>query len=68
VNGCAEISVDYPQHKVDVGRWIVRGDELCTEWTTMRSGAEKCYHVGRGSAGRFLTSGGNVFEIREAGA
>ena len=45
----------------------MRGGELCTEWSTVRSGAEKCYRIERGDDGRFLTSGGNVFEIREAG-
>ena len=66
-NGSAEISVDHPERQVDSGRWALRGGELCTEWSRMRSGTEKCYHVRRGSEGRFVTSGGNVFEIREAG-
>ena len=66
-NGAAELSVDRPAHQVDTGRWAVRGEELCTQWTTLRSGAEKCYRIERGTDGRFLTSGGNVFEVREAG-
>jgi hypothetical protein len=66
-NGSAEISVDRPERQVDIGRWVFRDVELCTEWTRMRSGAEKCYSVRRGEQGRFLTSGGNVFEIHEAG-
>jgi hypothetical protein len=66
-NGAAELSVDRPGHQVDTGRWTVRGEELCTEWTTLRSGTEKCYRIERSAGGRFLTSGGNVFEIREAG-
>jgi hypothetical protein len=44
----------------------MRGSELCKERTTLRS-AEKCYRIERGASGRFLTSGGNVFEIRGAG-
>ena len=66
-NGSAEISVDRPEPQADVGHWAVRGGELCTEWSRMRSRAEKCYSVRRGANGRFVTSGGNVFEIREAG-
>lgn len=66
-NGSAEISVDHPERQVDSGRWALRGSELCTEWSRMRSGIEKCYHVRRSDKGRFVTSGGNVFEVREAG-
>jgi hypothetical protein len=66
-NGSAELSVDRPGHRIDTGRWSVRGDELCTEWTALRSGEEKCYRIERDASGRFVTSGGNVFEIREAG-
>jgi hypothetical protein len=66
-DGSAEISVDHPQRRGDKGRWALRGGELCTEWNEMRSGTEKCYRIQRGADGRFVTSGGNVFEIREAG-
>ena len=66
-NGSAEISVDRPEPQADVGHWAFRGGELCTEWTRMRSRIEKCYSVRRGADGRFVTSGGNIFEIREAG-
>lgn len=66
-DGAAELSVDRPQPQLDVGRWTLRGAELCTQWNAMRSGAEKCYSLQRDEQGRFVTSGGNVFEIREAG-
>jgi hypothetical protein len=66
-NGSAELSVDHPGQQLDIGRWTLRGGELCTEWETMRGGAEKCYRLERDEHGRFVTSGGNVFEIREAG-
>lgn len=66
-NGSAEISIDQPRPQTDIGRWEFRGGELCTTWTSIRSGAEKCYSVRRGEQGRFVTSGGNSFEIREAG-
>jgi hypothetical protein len=65
-DGAAELSIDRPGHQLDTGRWVVRGDELCTEWSTVRAGA-KCYRIKRGADGHFLTSGGNVFQVREAG-
>lgn len=66
-NGKAEISIDRPNPQADIGQWVFRGGELCTTWTSVRSGAEKCYSIRRGEQGRFLTSGGNIFEVREAG-
>lgn len=66
-DGSAEISVDEPEVSGDHGRWFIRDDRLCTMWGEIRSGAAKCYTIERGSDGRFVTSGGNVFEIREAG-
>jgi len=66
-DGRAEISIDAPKRAGDRGRWMVRGDQLCTVWGDFRSGQEKCYSLQRGAAGRFETSGGNVFEVREAG-
>lgn len=65
--GQAEITVDRPESTGDVGRWHLDGDTLCTQWSTIRSGAEKCYRISRGDDGLFLTTGGNVFEIRELG-
>ncbi|MDW6026672.1 hypothetical protein SAZ10_33465 [Mesorhizobium sp. BAC0120] len=66
-NGSAEISIDRPEPQADVGHWAFRDGELCTEWSRIRSGAEKCYSLRRAANGRFVTSGGNIFEIREAG-
>ena len=66
-DGSAEITVDRPQTSGDVGRWTIKGSEICTAWGEIRDGIEKCYSVRRDEAGRFVTSGGNVFEIREAG-
>jgi len=66
-DGTAEISVDDPQPAGDTGRWAIRGGDLCTVWGDLREGREKCYSVRRGADGRFVTSGGNVFEIRDAG-
>jgi hypothetical protein len=66
-DGSAEITVDRPQASGDVGRWSIRDGEICTEWSEIRSGQAKCYSIRRDEAGRFVTSGGNVFEVREAG-
>jgi hypothetical protein len=66
-DGSAEITVDRPQRSDDIGRWVLRQGLLCTVWGELRQGDEKCYSVEKTAAGRFRTSGGNVFEIDEAG-
>jgi hypothetical protein len=66
-DGTAEITVDSPNFVTDTGRWAIQDGEICTEWGEIRAGVKKCYSVQRGHSGRFVTSGGNVFEIREAG-
>lgn len=66
-DGSAEITIDNSKTHGDRGRWVLRDGELCTVWNEIRDGGEKCYSVRRGERGRFVTSGGNVFEIREAG-
>jgi hypothetical protein len=66
-DGRAEITVDRPNKAGDSGRWAIKGGEICTEWGEIRSGMEKCYSIRRDASGRFVTSGGNVFQIREAG-
>lgn len=66
-DGTAEISVEGPSVTGDSGRWAIKGGEICTEWGEIRAGQEKCYAIRRGADGRFVTSGGNVFEIRQAG-
>lgn len=66
-NGAAEMTVDRPQPQHDVGRWALRGDEICTRWGEARGGSEKCYRIRRNADGLFATSGGNIFEVRELG-
>jgi hypothetical protein len=66
-DGSAELHVDRPRREADTGRWALHGGELCTAWSRMRA-AEKCYRVRRTDDGRFVTSGGNVFEVAQAGA
>jgi hypothetical protein len=67
-DGSAELTVDRPAMAGDVGRWRILGDRLCTSWETLRASGEKCYTIRRDAEGRFVTSGGNVLEVREAGA
>lgn len=66
-DGVAEMTVDRPVAERDTGRWSLRGDAVCTRWNRLRDGHEKCYRIQRDERGLFLTSGGNVFEVRELG-
>lgn len=66
-DGTAEITIENTAQHGDKGRWVLRNGELCTTWREIRDGGEKCYSVRRSEHGRFVTSGGNVFEIRDAG-
>ena len=36
---------------------------LCTRWLSARAGQEKCYRLRPQTDRRFLTTGGNVFEV-----
>ena len=67
-DGRARITVETPQAVMEIGRWSIEGNRICTQWNSLRSGSAKCYSVTRVSGGRFLTSGGNVFELKQAGA
>ena len=67
-DGRAELMVDAPERTSDGGRWTIRGNQMCTAWQSLRAGSEKCYSVEQVSPTRFITSGGNVFEIMTAGA
>lgn len=66
-DGRAEITVDTPDIRADAGHWSLDGNRICTAWSDVRAGLRKCYTVERGDAGRFVTSGGNVFEVRDYG-
>lgn len=65
-DGRAEITLEGKAPTGDAGRWALRGSELCTAWNGLRDGQTKCYSVRR-EGDRFVTSGGNVFQVREAG-
>lgn len=66
-DGRAEITVDQPRTSADLGAWTFSGDQICTTWESLRAGTPKCYRIERDGNGRFLTSGGNIFEVRDAG-
>ena len=66
-DGHAEIELTSPKTGHDVGRWSIEGRRLCTVWTALRDGAPICYTIRPAGIGRFVTSGGNVFEVRSAG-
>ncbi len=66
-DGTAQITVDSPQVSGDKGRWQIKGNEICTMWGRLRSQSEKCYSVQRDVPGRFITSGGNIFQIVDVG-
>jgi hypothetical protein len=66
-DGKAEISVEQPKPEHDAGQWTLQGNQICTEWSSMRDGRSKCYSVQETSPGHFLTSGGNKFEVLKIG-
>lgn len=67
-DGRALISIDRPKPSTEDGYWTIRGNTVCTRWSEIRTGAEKCYSLHRAGNGRFETSGGNVFLVMTAGA
>ncbi len=67
-DGRAEISLSGPARaEEDIGRWHIEGNHICTSWARLRAQQTKCYSVNRIGPNRFVTSGGNVFEIVFAG-
>jgi hypothetical protein len=47
----------------DEGTWRIEAGALCTRWSSARAGQEKCYRLRSQTDRRFLTTGGNVFEV-----
>jgi hypothetical protein len=66
-DGRAEITSENPP-SADRGQWRLAGDQLCTTWRVARGGSEKCYRIRQVAQRRFVTTGGNVFEVLEPGA
>ena len=67
-DGRAAIAVERPQPSSEDGRWTIRGNMICTSWSKIRAGGEKCYSLRRAGQNRFDTSGGNVFQVVTTGA
>jgi hypothetical protein len=68
-DGGARIDLMGPEGSIaDEGRWRLEGDRLCTTWSALREGVERCYGLRRAGAARFVTTGGNVFEVLAPGA
>ncbi|MBL8574983.1 MAG: hypothetical protein JNM13_15010 [Hyphomicrobiaceae bacterium] len=61
-DGSAAITMENPSG-ADIGRWRLDGAALCTRWNAARSGDEKCYRIRQVAPHRFVTTGGNVFEL-----
>jgi hypothetical protein len=61
--GDVVMTTNIPGLEKDQGRWWMTEDLLCTRWSSARDGADKCYRVIDQGAGRYLTTGGNQFEI-----
>lgn len=65
--GAADITISGPgKRSHDEGTWELKDGTLCTKWRVLRA-QEKCYRLTRDDSGRFRTSGGNIFEIQDAG-
>ena len=65
--GKATITVETPHLQRDRGQWIMRGNEICTMWTSLREQKQKCYSLKEVEPGHFVSSGGNEFRINGAG-
>jgi hypothetical protein len=64
-DGSVEMTTTLPGLPRDLGTWRLRAGELCTRWQAARQGVEKCYRIEEAGPGRFRSSGGNIFEIKQ---
>jgi hypothetical protein len=62
-SGEVVMTTNIPGLPQDQGRWWMSEDSLCTRWSAARDGADKCYKLIDQGAGRYITTGGNQFEI-----
>ena len=46
----------YPGLKIDAGKWVVKGSQLCVTWTKVTAGKEGCYTVPKQFDGAYKTS------------
>jgi hypothetical protein len=62
-DGKVVMTTNLPGLAKDEGQWWFDQDRLCTRWSAARDGEAKCYHLIDQGAGRFLSTGGNLFEV-----
>ena len=41
-NGTSSVSIKSPKKLKDKGTWRIKGNKLCSKWTVIRGGKEKC--------------------------
>jgi hypothetical protein len=61
-DGKVAMTTNIPGLETDEGNWWFDENQLCTRWSAARSGEAKCYHLIDQGSGRFMTTGGNLFE------
>jgi hypothetical protein len=62
-DGRVVMSTNLPGLAADEGRWWFDANQLCTRWAEAREGEAKCYNLIDQGGGRYMTTGGNLFEI-----
>jgi hypothetical protein len=61
-DGKVAMTTNIPGLETDQGNWWFDEDQLCTRWSSARDGEAKCYRLIDQGAGRYMTTGGNLFE------
>ena len=62
-DGRVEMTTNLPGLPSDIGAWWLDDNQICTRWGEARDGEAKCYRLIDQGSGKFLTTGGNLFEI-----
>ncbi len=62
-DGRVEMTTNLPGLPSDEGKWWFDDNRICTRWSAARDGEAKCYRLIDQGSGRFLTTGGNLFEL-----
>jgi hypothetical protein len=62
-DGKVVMTTNLPGLAADVGKWWFDNNQICTRWENARDGEAKCYHLIDQGSGRFMTTGGNLFEL-----
>jgi hypothetical protein len=61
-DGKVIMTTNIPGLPADEGKWWFDENQLCTRWANARDGEAKCYRLIDQGSGRFMTTGGNLFE------